>query len=253
MTPNDEHNVACLSMHKTGSSAMVAGLQNAGFLAAVHRHFASPEARLSLMTHGAGPQPIGPRLPADEWGASCGPEVPSALVTCVRDPIAQAISAYFQLAQNVKRNRDVEVNPTHAAFAAWFEKHNLFDYATRWFDTNLGEVFDFDFRRHAFDHFRLSIRFESARMKILCLRFEDPLPAREGELGWLVGRQRIALPRVNVTSQKADGTRYRAFVSSFVAPRRWLSSLYEADAVAHFYAPSERGEMRRRWSSADRG
>ncbi len=243
-----ERTIACLSMHKTGSMALVAALRQAGFSETLHSHCVGPR---SIAMH----KKMSPRT-VSENGLDVRPLDPSlasTIVTCVRDPIAQLISAYFQFASVVKRTRNVDLPLDRDGCIAWIDQYMPDDYTTWWMDDNLLTTFGFDFREHPFDFFSKSLRFTSSRLRLLCLRFEDPTSSKEAALGWLLERDRVALPEENRTADKHDVRAYAAFTDAFIAPRRWLETFYEAAAIRHFYTQWEVDAFKERWAERPLG
>ena len=236
--------VGCLSMHKTGSTALSAALQSVEPADVLHAHFVGPRFLDLRRRHIAtSSQEIG-GLAVRIGGRSSR----FHLVTCVRDPIGQMISTYFQFAANRRRTHAVETLLTNSAFFEWCDKMFPDEYSTWWFDDNLCETLDFDFRNYSFNFERKSLRFSSSKLRILCLRFEDPSDLKEIELGWLLERNPVLLPRLNVTAEKADAAAYAKFKASFVAPKCWTDRLYDGELIRHFYTPEERKAFALHWS-----
>lgn len=234
--------IGCLSMHKTSSSALTAALRGAGFHDAVQSHAVGPRSTALLRNHLAAAGPGATELNADMADAASR----VILVTCVRDPIAQMISTYFQFAATQRRRFGHHVPLTGPAFTAWCDRLPA-DYPTWWFDDNLGTVLDFDFRTHPFDALRGSLRFASPHLRLLCLRVEDAAAVKEAELGWLVGQESVSLPHLNVTAEKANAEAYETFKTTFAVPERWVDHLFGGDLVRHFYTREERESLASHW------
>lgn len=242
--------VACLSMHKTGSTALTAALTKAGFSGVLHGHFAGPKSLVMWEKNRprSASQPVPPSPGAALAARFADPSCSFTLVTCLRDPIAQFISTYFQRISTQHSENRVAIPVTNEAFVIWVDRVVPHSYPTWWFDDNFRTTLSFDFRCHPFNRKRRSTRFASDRLRLLILRHEDPTPIKEAELGWLMGCNQIALPRANVTAEKAEGTAYANFLARFKAPSRWIDELYNDDAIRHFYTPEEREHFRMRWS-----
>lgn len=252
LTPEDRRHdarvIACLSMHKTGSNSLAAALHDAGFAGVLRCHLAGPESiALSARVRGGASASTRPD-PGLMLGARLAePESLFTLVSCIREPVAQLVSTYFQFASARMRASGVEVPLTHEAFVTWRERSLPPDYPTWWFDDNFRTTLGFDFRSHPFDRERRSLRFDSRRLRLLVLRHEDSATSKEVELGWLVGRDRIMLPRLNVTANKPEAAAYADFLASFRPRRRWVEDLYDSELIRHVYTPDEREGFRRRW------
>ena len=246
--PSPNRTIACLSIGKTSSMALTAALRDAGFEDAHHLHYLGPRA---LAIKRLDPEPM-LDLATDIAGRIGDPEHTFTVVTCVRDPIARALSQAFYNAHRTRADGGMEAVRDPEAVVAWWDKRFGRELSTLWFDDTFKATFGVDFREHPFDHDRRSLRFTSERLRLLVLRQEDPSHLKERELGWLMGRAPIALPLVNDAAALDYAPAYAEFLSTFVAPRSWLDAFYETDAARHFYTDAERAAFRTRWSRPSR-
>lgn len=240
--------VACLSMDKTGSVAIAAALRDAGHRQVLNCRSADGRTRASRERSRGADAVASARDEAGLAARLAASQDDAAVVTCVRDPIARILSAYFQQASIQWARHGIELALSREAIVEWYERSTPADHQERWFDDNLRSVLGFDFRLHPFDRELGSIRFEAPRIRLLCLRCEDPPSRKAAELGWLMRQDAIALSHLNVTADKYHGRTYGAVVSSFTAPEAWTESLYEGEVTRHFYTATEREAFRARWS-----
>lgn len=236
--------VACLSMHKTGSVSLAAALRSAGIDGVLHSHQAGPRTRALIRE--LSPRPMTPDDGLSWAGRHDQGDL--ALVTCVRDPIAQAISMYFQHASSLANRWGITTSLAPEDFVRWWERSLPADFAAWWFEDNLRTPFGIDLLSRPFDHESRSLRLEVGRLRLVCLRLEDPAEPKEAALGWLVGRDAIQLGGLNATAAKKIGPRYRSFVEDFKAPSHWIETFYDCAAIRHFYTVEEREGFKRRWS-----
>ena len=226
--------------------ALAAALRDAGCEDVRHLHYLGPQA---LALKRRDPEPM--LALAESMAARIDdPNHHFTFVTCVRDPIARALSQAFY---NAARQRDLtgeDIVRDADAVVAWQERKFAGELSTPWFDDTFKATFGFDFRSVPFDRDRRSLRYETSRLKVVVLRQEDPSASKERELGWLVGRDRVALQIVNDGASQGYEAEYRSFLRGFIAPPRWLDTFYETDVARHFYTPQERAAFRSRWSEA---
>ena len=237
--------VGCVSLGKTGSMALAAAMRDAGFPDAIHLHYLGPRA---LAIKQATPEPmldvarqVSRRLddPAHTF----------RLVASVRDPVARILSqAFYRAEQSGSEAAAAVASPE--ALMDWWDRNPMSDGDAwaDWFDDTFGTPFGFDFREHAFDRTQRSLRFQSARLRLLVLRQGDDASEKLSELGWLLGRKVASLAPVNLTGVLDDQTAYHLFVGRFTAPAAWLEPLYDSAVVRHFYTQEERRTALRRWS-----
>ncbi|WP_237481368.1 putative capsular polysaccharide synthesis family protein [Lichenibacterium dinghuense] len=243
--------LGCLSFGKTGSMALAAALHSAGFPNAIHLHFLGPRA---MALKGTDPEPMC-RLASKVARTVDDPERRFRFVTSIRDPVARILSQAFYTAERHRAETGADIVRDREALIAWWDGRGIAripDLWGAWFDDTYKATFGFDVREHRFDHARKSLRFASDRLRVLVLRQEDALAAREAELGWLVDRDRVAIPFANTSESQGYDATYRPFLASFVAPPHWLDSIYESEVIRHLYTEAERDAFRFRWSGKGR-
>jgi hypothetical protein len=231
-------------MAKTSSMALTAAMRDAQVGDAHHLHYLGPRS-IEYKRKEANAEPM--MEVATTLAARLNdPRQSFRVVSCFRDPIARFIAHAFQ--QFAGHPDQGEIVRDSKALVAWVDRKFGQDFSTDWIDDNLLTTFGLDFRDNPFDDERRSIRFDSGRARILIVRQEDDTLLKERELGWLLDRDPVSIPRVNDSAQKAYVNAYRSFVQNFVAPARWLRSFYETELVRHLYSEEERAGFRTRWS-----
>ena len=238
--------VGSVSFGKTGSMALADAVREAGFPDAIHLHYLGPRA---IAIKQRDPEPM-LDLAIEVAGRIADPAHSFRFVTAVRDPIARILSQAFYRADRHREAHGVDIVRDRDALVAWWEgtaQHRL-DVWTMWFDDTFKATFSFDFRKHPFDHERMSLRFASDRLRLLVLRQEDEWRSKEAELVWLLDREGVALRSINDAANQGYLAAYQAFLRSFVAPAAWRDAYYENEVVKHFYTERERDAFRTRWS-----
>ena len=94
-----------------------------------------------------------------------------------------------------------------------------------WFDENFGRVLDYDVAAGTFSRSDFSLRLQSSRLRVLCLRQEDGAVFKEAGLRWLTGDPIVTLTVYNVGRAKPGGVDYANPVATFVAPEHWLRGM----------------------------
>ncbi len=238
--------VVVFSMAKTGSSAVVAGLREAGFAEVHHVHDLDPAflAREEEEYRWSGrPWRVwdAQRLLRRERSAAH----PWRVVSIVRDPIAQTVSAFFQpAARRGYLHEGSTVESLTERFADRLDRLPL-----RWFESHIAACFDIDVYSHPFDPEAERYKIISTpEVRLLLLRCEDlevaPIALRE-----LLGTDdAISIPRVNVRADKDHADLYAAFVASLRPSQEVLDRVYSSRMVRHFYSPDEIARFRDLWS-----
>jgi hypothetical protein len=234
------------SMAKTGSSAVVAGLRAAGHRDVFHVHDLDP----SFLRREESEYRWSGR-PWRIWDAQQllrrppTEEAPWRVVSIVRDPIAQSVSAFFQPA--VRRGY-LHPGATVASLLARFGDR-LDHPPLRWFETHLEPALGIDVYAEPFDVEARRQLVVTPTVRLLLLRCEDldVAPAALAEL--LEAPDPIPIPRVNVGAEKDYAAAYADFVAAVRPTEAQLDAAYGSRPVQHFYRPEEAAGFRRSWST----
>jgi hypothetical protein len=234
------------SMAKTGSSAVVAGLRAAGHRDVFHVHDLDP----TFLAHEEAEYRWSGR-PWRIWdaqqllGRPPTTAAPWRVVSIVRDPIAQSVSAFFQPA--VRRGY---LHPGATVTSLMERFGDRLDHLPlRWFETHVEPALGIDVYAEPFD---LAARHQlvvTPTVRLLLLRCED-LDVAPAGLAELLGVDApIRIPRVNVGAEKEYAAAYADFVAAVHPTEAQLERAYGSRPVRHFYAPEEAARLRGSWSA----
>lgn len=237
--------IVVFSMAKTGSSAVVAGLRDAGLGPPFHVHNLDPaflaeeeaEYRWSgrpwrvwdaqrLREH--------PPTPANPW----------RVISMVRDPIAQTASAFFQPAlRRGYLEPGATVDDLQARFAGRLDHLPL-----KWFESNLEPALGIDVFASDFDPVQGYSIIETRSVRLLLLRSERLAVGPQAIADLLGTEHPVDIPRVNVGSEKAYADAYASFLRALEPTEMQLDRAYSSRMVRHFYKPDEIAGFRARWT-----
>lgn len=232
-------------MAKTGSSSVAAGLRAAGHGPVHHVHDLDPEllAREEAEYRWAG-------RPWRNWDAQAllrhpaTTTAPWLVVTMVRDPIAQTVSAFFQ--PGARRGY---VHPT-ATVGSLRERFGdrLDRLPLHWFESHLLPTLGIDVFATAFDPARGYQIISTPTLRLLVLRCEglDAAPRALAEL--LGGADPVPVPSLNQGIDKGYADLYASFRASLRPTAAQLDTAYGSRLVRHFYSPEEIVRFRALWS-----
>lgn len=177
------------------------------------------------------------------------------VLTCVRDPLAQALSSFFWVGERAgfiesPSFEGVELSSLRERFCAYFMDlsrrgpHGGVD----WFEREFKPMTGINVFARPFDESARFAEYESERFKVLLVRYEDLEPT-----GWeevrrflrVTGDQEV--PRRNLSRSGAYGELYETFRRKVRLPRWLLDHAYKSEMARHFYTPEEIAEFRRRW------
>jgi hypothetical protein len=173
------------------------------------------------------------------------PAAPWTVITTVREPIAQAVSAFFHgsIRRGVATGASVE-RLTAELLAEHWQRAPL-----RWFDREFAPALGVDVFDHSFDPAAGHGVIETPSAKVLLLRQENLDTAPEVLSRFLGVEAPVPVPTRNQATGKEYGDRYREFLRDVRVPDPVLDEVYGSGYARHFYADSELIGFRRRWRS----
>ncbi|HUF83043.1 MAG TPA: putative capsular polysaccharide synthesis family protein, partial [Acidimicrobiia bacterium] len=171
--------------------------------------------------------------------------VPWRVVSMVREPIAQTVSAFFQPAQ---RRGYLDAGATVTSLLERFGDR-LDRLPLRWFETHVEPALGIDVYAEPFD---VRARFQilsTSTVRLLLLRCEDLRVAPTALAELLDVDEPVPIPRVNVGADKGYAETYAAFLAALRPSAAQLDRAYGSRLVRHFYSPDEIARFRTVWSA----
>jgi hypothetical protein len=186
-----------------------------------------------------------------------GARAPWTVITTVREPVAQAVSAFFHGAGLRERLASHSSGPTGSGPSVDALVDALVDERwtrppVRWFDREFEPALGVDVYASSFDPAVGFGVIETPAARVLLLRQEsfDAAPAVLAR--FLHRRDPVPVAARNQGAGRANGERYREFLATARLPERLLDEAYGSRYARHFYADSELAGFRRRWSGSGR-
>jgi hypothetical protein len=145
-----------------------------------------------------------------------------AVITAVREPIARAISLFFQrLAEVVPEKPRPTISDVPYLCECFLRRFDYMD-TTRWFDAEFLPVTGVDLLSTSNDELQtFDFGFD-----LLVLRQEDDLEVNQEKLREFLGAPDLTLYRSNVTEEhQSKGLVYKVFKDYFIAPKEMLRLL----------------------------
>jgi len=237
--------IVVFAMAKTGTSAVAAALRSAGFGPVFQVHDLDPE-----FLRREEREYRWPVRPWRNWDAQCvlrrppTTAAPWRVISLVREPIAQTVSAFFQPA--VRRgyiDSATAVDQLLERFGDRLDRLPL-----RWFESHLEPALGIDVYDRGFDVDHGYQIITTPTVKLLLLRCEglDVAPRALADL--LDAEGPIAIGRENVGADKVYGDLYREFVAALRPPSAVIDRAYSSRLVEHFYSSDEIARFREFWS-----
>jgi len=166
------------------------------------------------------------------------------VVTTVREPIAQAVSAFFH---GSPRRGLLDDAPSVDTLAELLVEEGWIRAPLRWFDREFAPALGIDVFAHSFDPDAGFGVIETPTARVLLLRQENLATAPAALAGFLDGEAPVPVAARNQASAKEYGDRYGEFLRDVRVPDPVLDEVYGSRYARHFYADSELVRFRRRW------
>jgi hypothetical protein len=175
---------------------------------------------------------------------------PWMVITSVREPIAQAVSAFFHgrnLTGTVTDSSAVDEVARRIVDDGWIRA------PLRWFDREFAPAFGIDLFEHPFDTERAYGVVETPAARVLLIRQENFAVVPDA-LGEFLGRGRaVPVPARNQATTKDYAASYRDFLAGVRFPANVLDEAYGSRYARHFYADSELARLHERWLGGSGG
>jgi hypothetical protein len=173
---------------------------------------------------------------------------PWTVITTVREPIAQAVSAFFH--GSVRRGLPAAAStpPLTAELLLGELLDEHWERAPiRWFDREFAPALGIDVFAHPFDPTAGHGVIETPTARVLLLRQENLDTAPAALAGFLGLGAPVPVAGRNQATAKEYAARYREFLRDVRVPDPVLGEVYDSGYARHFYADSEVTGFRRRW------
>lgn len=241
--------VVVLGMAKSGTTALTQTLRAAGLTNVFQVHGLNP---LALEIGELDYRQASPDArPLQVWDAQfllLRPPTearPWQVVTTIREPIGQAVSAFFQTAtRHGSLTPDTTVEEVISRIDLPSQRLNL-----DWFDEHVTEHLGIDVFAHPFDPAVGHTTIEGEHVRWLVLRRES-LDRAPDALATFFGRDEpFPFRSANVAADKGYAELYRQTLQSLRAPAELVDRVCTSRLVRHFYADHEIDALRARWSA----
>lgn len=180
-------------------------------------------------------------------GADRGLVKKPTLIAGVREPIAQYLSAIFQIRWTYTDARDrIDADFIHARMFEdpWFQMYQ------NWYTEELAGVFNMDVVKAPFDCEQGWTSHENDDARLLFIRLESLDHLAEALGGYYrLDPATFEIARANETESKVYAAEYAALKLSFRLTPNELDRIYGAPHVRRFYSPQEIEGFRRYWGS----
>lgn len=176
------------------------------------------------------------------------------VITLVRDPVARAISHFFEILHLQYNYNYYEKSKTLSTeqivselipiFLNECDKHHV---PSEWFETELKGVFDVDVYRHPFDPAQGYQIYSSDKAQVLLIRLESLNKCAPAAFKEFMGIENFQISKSNTGTIKDYSDIYKAFVSTCVLPDSYLDEMYTTPYVKLFYSDDEIQAFRDKW------
>ena len=173
------------------------------------------------------------------------------IISLVREPVACAISAYFQsidrwfpsLVDNFQEGRtDIPV------LIRTFLDEYSHDWPLSWFDKQVHQTLGVNVYQSEFDWDKGYCIYRGDHANVLVLRLEDIDSCAKTALDVFLNTTNIDLVNANVSESKDYAQIYQRFKTEICLPDSYLERMYSSRLAQHFYSPEEIAGFRTHWT-----
>lgn len=239
-------------MGKVGSSTIYRTLSNTVERPVFQIHTMNPTKLRSLFSRYAEiKQPIPEHLQQGQmlFKHIIRRKYPAQYITLVREPIARAISAFFE---NYSYFPDQNFNADRESLAINTDlvlKHADFPHALHWFDNEFKVVLNLDIYDYPFSHQQGFTRIQNDHIDLLVLRIEDDDNIIETAIKDFLNLPQLTLKQDNISAEKSYADTYRNVREDIILPMDLVNQMLDSKYTRHFYTEAEREHVREKWQS----
>ena len=173
------------------------------------------------------------------------PAAPWTVITTVREPVAQAISAFFHAARH---SDALAPDSTVQSLTERFSEQDWLRQPLRWFERELTKALGIDVMANPFDTKAGYGVVETPALRLLLLRQENLEDAATVLASFLGLKSPVAIPRRNEGTTHQYARMYGEFLDGVRLGDDLLDEAYGSDYAQHFYGIEEIAQFRRVWS-----
>jgi hypothetical protein len=172
------------------------------------------------------------------------------LVSMVRDPLRQALSAFFHglpwLIPDIRQRWENGAISLGEITELFLTKHNH-NVAVQWFECQLRHVFSIDVFSTPFPHERGYQIYRHRNVRMLMLRLEDLNRVADPAFRDFLGISDFRPPQLNQADDRWYSDLYRRYLVSAVFAPDFLDRMYGSTVAKHFYSAAELKRFRSHW------
>lgn len=167
-------------------------------------------------------------------------------ITAVREPVGQAISAYFQNLDLFLPELDPrDISQLQKTIDVFLEKYDL-SAPLNWFDSEFRDLLSIDVLSERYSASDFVI--EERGVRLLTLRVDWSNEKKQRLVSEFIGRP-VELRRENEAASKKYGELYREFVNDVRFQPTVLKEIYDTRYCSRFWTPEERSVFCTRWAN----
>ncbi len=174
------------------------------------------------------------------------PEQPWDVITTVREPVAQAVSAFFH---GGRRSGALRNDSDVASLTERMLAEHWLGMPMRWFEREFLPTLGVDVFAHAFDPSIGFSTIDTPAVRVLLTRLENLDGAAEALRDFLRLPAPVSIARRNAAETLDFAAAYRSFLREVCLPDAVLDTAYATPYSRHFYAADELAAFRARWSA----
>lgn len=177
------------------------------------------------------------------------PRKPLKIITCVREPIARNISAFFDAFEFYTGTNPKSWNGSFETLSKQYHQLLPHEFPLNWFDNEFHKMTSIDIYQQSFNPKKKFNIYKKENIEILLLRTDlDNLRMAE-EIGKFLNIHEFKLNSYNVGENKAYAEAYKDFKQNIKFKEAYVSQMLNSKYTRHFFSGDEITELLNTYNS----
>lgn len=241
--------VIVYQMPKTGSGSITHSLKKHGVKNVFHLHEITPNHHYPKYTH---------QIAKSLYNLILEQHLPVKIITATREPISMSVSNFFQQLYSKKgriyenesiRERVNKGNLTISDLIDIFLSSYPHNYALKWFDDNVKNIFNIDVYSQTFPKEEGFLWLKNDNIDLITIKSENDDSVKEKYISELLCLKDFKIERTNITTEKKFnlGNKYSEFRKEIKFSEEYINSMYDSKYTKHFYTEMEIEKFKSFW------
>lgn len=241
--------VLVYTMAKVASSTIYHSIKNQSDLPVFHIHSLDQQkilkAELDCKAKGVLPDSRNPG--GLIYQKKIAKQLPVKIITCVREPIARNLSAFFEVFEYYLGTSPTEWKGNQADLMKVYFKELPHEFPLNWFDEEFKRMTNLDVYKGKFDTDKMYRVYQKENLEVLLFRTDLADEKKESLIQNFLALPGFKLTAHNVGAQKNYAKIYAQFKQEIQLPENYLKQMLESKYARYFFSEQEIEKVYYNW------